>query len=279
MRRRAWCLAALGLATAVTASGQRLGVSRTILLAVENGRGQPVIDLLPDDFVIEEGGQRREVLDTRLADYPVVLLVDNGIAAQSAASQIHDAAVGFIDRLGARPLALGRLSSPPAILTGIGDGRDAVASALDELSTSPARSSLMLGIAAAARLVTAGHFPFSAIVALSEDPTDAGLRAPDQIMQVVADSRATLYVIARRQDLRDAASAGLASLAEQTGGSFTRIFTPASYAAALDEVADRLTTELLVEFLEPTGASPSDDVRVGVRLRGAKVRAIGITPP
>jgi hypothetical protein len=278
MRRWAWGVAALGLATAVTASGQRLGVSRTVLLTVENAQGRPVIDLLPDDFVIEEGGQQREVLDARLADYPVVLLVDNGIAAQGAASQIHDAVSRFVDRLGVRPLALGHLSNPPGLLTKIGDGRAAVLSALDGLIMSPARSSLTLGIAAAARMVTAGHFPFSAIVALSEDPTDAG-GTPDQIMQVVSDSRVSLYVIARRQDLRDAASAGLASLADQTGGSFTRIFTPASYEAALDEVADRLTTELLVQFLEPTGASPSDDVRVGVRLRGAKVTAIGITPP
>jgi hypothetical protein len=34
-----------------------------------------------------------------------------------------------------------------------------------------------------------------------------------------------------------------------------------------------------VEFLEPPGAKPADDVRVGVRRPGAHIQGLGITPP
>jgi hypothetical protein len=279
MSRSAGLVTALALMTAAPGFAQQLAVSRTVLLTVADPQDRPVVDLLPDDFVVEEGGQPREVLDVRLADYPVALLVDNGVAARGDYDQLHAAAERFINRLGARPILLGRLSNPPALLTEFGDDHDAVLAALQQLSTAPGGSSVMLGIEAAAEVLANGGFPFTAIVALSADPADTGVAVPGQIMRFLTDSHAALYIIARRQGLRDRTSADLLSLADQSGGRFTRIFSSASYEPAIDEITGRLTTELMVQFLEPTDASPSDDVRVGVRLAGARVTGLGITPP
>jgi hypothetical protein len=279
MSRSAGLVTALALMTAAPGFAQQLAVSRTVLLTVADPQDRPVVDLLPDDFVVEEGGQPREVLDVRLADYPVALLVDNGVAARGDYDQLHAAAERFINRLGARPILLGRLSNPPALLTEFGDDHDAVLAALQQLSTAPGGSSVMLGIEAAAEVLANGGFPFTAIVALSADPADTGVAVPGQIMRFLTDSHATLYIIARRQGLRDRTSADLLSLADQSGGRFTRIFSSASYEPAIDEITGRLTTELMVQFLEPPDASPSDDVRVGVRLAGARVTGLGITPP
>ena len=66
-------------------------------------------------------------------------------------------------------------------------------------------------------------------------------------------------------------------LAEQTHGEFTTIYSAASYQAALDRLADRLTSELLVEYLVPVGSKPND-VKVGVRMVGAHVRGLGVAP-
>ena len=48
--------------------------------------------------------------------------------------------------------------------------------------------------------------------------------------------------------------------------------------ARLDHVADRLSSEMMIEFIEPPGAAPSDDVKVGARIPGARVRGMGVTP-
>ena len=67
------------------------------------------------------------------------------------------------------------------------------------------------------------------------------------------------------------------SLAEQTHGEFTSIYTAASYQSALDRLADRLSTEMMVEYLVPNGSKPVD-VKVGVRIPGARVRGLGVAP-
>jgi hypothetical protein len=69
----------------------------------------------------------------------------------------------------------------------------------------------------------------------------------------------------------------LRAIAEQTRGEYTTIYSAASYQAALDRLADRLTSELMIEYLVPVGSKPND-VKVGVRLVGARVRGLGVAP-
>ena len=69
----------------------------------------------------------------------------------------------------------------------------------------------------------------------------------------------------------------LRALTDQTRGQYTSIFSAASYQVALDHVADRLSAEMMIEFIEPAGATPADDVKVGVRIPGARVRGLGVT--
>jgi hypothetical protein len=72
-------------------------------------------------------------------------------------------------------------------------------------------------------------------------------------------------------------SPALRALAEQSRGDFTVIYSSASYQAALDRLADRLTSEMMIEYLVPVGSKPND-VKVGVRIIGAKVRGLGVAP-
>ena len=48
-------------------------------------------------------------------------------------------------------------------------------------------------------------------------------------------------------------------------------------ADGTDRLADRLTSEMMIEYLVPVG-SKANDVKVGVRLAGAKVRGLGVAP-
>ena len=55
------------------------------------------------------------------------------------------------------------------------------------------------------------------------------------------------------------------------------MYSPASYQPALDRLSERLTSEMMIEYLVPPGSKPVD-VKVGVRLAGAKVRGLGVAP-
>jgi hypothetical protein len=95
----------------------------------------------------------------------------------------------------------------------------------------------------------------------------------------VIDSNATLHVIANRPGQTAAGSqrSTLKALAEQSRGEFTVIYSAASYQAALDRLADRLTGEMMIEYLVPVGSKPND-VKVGVRIIGARGRGLGVAP-
>jgi hypothetical protein len=64
---------------------------------------------------------------------------------------------------------------------------------------------------------------------------------------------------------------------DQTHGDFTAIYAAASYQPATDRIVTRLTTELLVEYIVPVG-SKANDVKIGVRFPGARVRGLGVAP-
>ena len=51
---------------------------RVLLASVVDARNRPLVTVGPDDFLITEGTQSREVLDVHVADYPVVVLIDDG---------------------------------------------------------------------------------------------------------------------------------------------------------------------------------------------------------
>jgi hypothetical protein len=61
-----------------------------------------------------------------------------------------------------------------------------------------------------------------------------------------------------------------------THGQYTTIYSPASYAIALDRLADRLASEMMIQYLT-TDAAPAPDVRVGVKVPGAKVTGLGVS--
>ena len=66
-------------------------------------------------------------------------------------------------------------------------------------------------------------------------------------------------------------------LSEQTHGVFTPIYSAASYQVALDRLAERLASEMMVEYIVPP-RSAATDIQVGVRIPGARVRGLGVRP-
>jgi hypothetical protein len=275
--------AALGGHGTVVAA--QTGSSRMVLATVADKSNRPLVDLGPDDFIVREAGDAREIFAVRVADYPVVLLIDTGSAAREDFESIRKAAAHFVGRIGShRPLAIGTLGEPPAMLTTFDDDRTKVVAAVDALTANPEADSLLFqSVANAARVIVATGAPFSAIVIISATAIDATHSPPGDLLTPIFDSGAIVHVVTNRSSNRNIPGmAGrfsdmLRALTDQTRGQYTSIFSAASYQVALDHVADRLSAEMMIEFIEPAGATPADDVKVGVRIPGARVRGLGVT--
>src|SRR5438093_7534652 len=102
-------------------AGQQTGASRTALAIVSDSRNRSIVDVGADDFVIQESGQAREVLSVRVADYPVVVMLDNGSDGRGDLEMMRKAVERFVERLGPRPIAIGTLSDPPTMVTTFDD--------------------------------------------------------------------------------------------------------------------------------------------------------------
>ena len=277
---------ALALAAAITTAApsaeQQTGASRVALAVVTDPRNRPLVDVSADDFVIQEAGAARDILSVRQADYPIAVLLDTGSDARADFTLMQKAAAHFIERIGQRPIALGTFGGTPKMLTTFEDERKTVLARLADAAADTSAGSLLLqGAGLAAQTIHQTGTLFSAIVILSATAVDASRNPPDEMIAQIVDSNGILHVIASRPGQTVGggvrSNPALRALAEQSRGEFTVIYSAASYQAALDRLADRLTSEMMIEYLVPVGSKPND-VKVGVRIVGARVRGLGVAP-
>lgn len=261
----------------------RTGASRIVLATVVDGSGRSMVDFAVDDFVVSEGGRERELLDVHIADYPIVLLLDD--AADSSRWQtIVAAARRFINRIGERPVAIGLLTSGAALATTFDVDRLEQLGRLEDLKNNPAAPRAAFAVASKAiEALRSLEAPFSAVVVIAASPIGEAAPASSELLPSLVASGTTIHVV-QGQPQGQAVDPSLGApdvlklLAEQTRGQFTSVFAPSSYSVALDRLADRLSTEMMIEFLLPEGAA-GGDVRIGVRRPGARVVGLGVSRP
>jgi hypothetical protein len=268
--------AAIALAVLLSAgvAGQ-IATGRVLLAVVVDMRGQPLVDLGVDDFVVTEGSADREVLDVHVADYPIALLIDDsGSAADGDA--LRTAASRFIQRVGERPVLIGTFSSPRPH-GAFSDDRPAVLETLAKLPlANRPPAPLLPTVAALTRALRDTEAPFSSIVVIGRAVADTGEPTAADLLPVIVETKAPIHVVAMEPAARSGAPSVLRALSEQTRGQYTPIFAAASFAVALDRLADRLSTEMMVEYLVPPDGR-GGDVRVGVRRPGARVLGLGVS--
>lgn len=255
---------------------QQQAANRFALALVYDGRGKSIVDVGLDDFVVQEDNVNRDVLDVRVADYPVVLVLDNGAAARDDFPFIKAAMLRLLERLGPRPLAIVTTAEPPQLIASFDDERESLAATIDTLEVSASAAQPLRAAALAARTLADTGTLFSTIVMTVASPVETGGTVAEELIAPVVDSRAVLHVVGDDR-LVGATAATLRGLARQTRGGYTPVFAPASYTPALERVVGRLTTEMLIEYLVPAG-SRANDPKIGVRIPGARVQGLGVAP-
>ena len=214
----------------------------------------------------------------------MVVLLDEGTTATKDVQAIRSAVVRFISRLGPRAVAISTLSNPPAIVASFEDDRAAALARLEGAAVNPtAMLAPLEAVSNAVHLIGETGAPFSAIVVVSARPIDTSQPAAPGLSQTIFESGAFVSVVVRRapETAPGRGSSGradqdlLRDLSDQTHGQYITVFSAASYAVALDRLADRLATEMMIQYLIPSGAPSTADVRVGVKAPGARVRGLG----
>lgn len=272
-----WLLAvAPALAQAQTAA------SRLMLAAVTDPRGHTVVDIGSDDFVVQEGTAAREILSVRVADYPIVVLLDANAASPDDFASIQAAAAHFIERLGNdRPVIVAMSGAPPRMLATFDDERATVLERLRALPPpTPTPASSFDAVALAAKTLHATGTLFASVVVLSSTPNATNATPSADAMAGIIESNAIIHVVALDSEPRtqnQEPRTALRAIAAQTRGEFTPIYAAASFQAALDRLVDRLGTEMLIEYLVPPGSKPVD-AKIGIRVPGARVRGLGVAP-
>jgi hypothetical protein len=237
------------------------------------------VDVGLDDFLVSEGGREREVLDVHVADYPIALLLDD-TQDEAVASTIRSAAIRFIERVGERPFAVATLSSAESLVATFDDERSEVVKKLADTPLGGGRPvALLPAVANAAAHLRALDMPFSAIVVVTATTENAAVTDGRALPSILEANAPVLVVMLQPGSPNPGATPGqdvFRALAEQTHGQYTPIFNPASFSIALDRLADRLSSEMMISVLIPPGATPGD-VRIGVRKPGLRVLGLGVS--
>jgi hypothetical protein len=263
---------------AVHASPQQLGSSRTVLGTVTDSRNRPIVEFNPDDFVIREAGQPREILSVRVADYPIAVVLDNGRESGADLDAMRRAAARFVGKVGRRPIAVAA-ADPPEIVATFDDDRASVLTRIDAVPAGRTGGSLFQAVTEAARAVQETGTPFSTIVVMTGGTESA---VPDELLPALLGSKAAFHAVVNQRAFQASRGAGqalgaLRALADQTRGQFTPIYAAVSYQVALDHLADRLAPEVMVEYLVPANSTTGNDVQFGVRIPGARVNPLGVS--
>lgn len=273
-------LATFVLLLSASLSAAQVTSGRMLLATVVNERGQPVVDIGADDFVVSEGAQEREVLDVHVADYPVVVLLDD-TQDELTGNAIRDSARRFVERIGDRPIAIGTLSSPGRMIATFDEDR---AHLLDHLLAAPLHgvpsTSPLPAMANGARLLRDTEAPFSVIVVVTASVIDAAQPIEGDLLALIAETKSFVHAVTLQPSASDVAAPRvpdlLRQLSEDTRGTYTPVFSSASFNMAVDRLADRLSAEMMVSYLVPPTAE-AGEVRVGVKRPGARVVGVGVT--
>jgi hypothetical protein len=260
-----------------TLTFQQPAASRVLLATVSAGN-RAIVDLDIDDFVIDLGGATGDVVDVHVADYPIAVLVDTSAGAPGERTAILEAAARFVTRVGDRAVAAGTLAGRSGMFATFDDDRADVLARIRTAPEAPAAMPLE-AIAQAVSLIQQSGTPFSAIVVISAHAADPGMFGSSEAVETIVKAQIPVHVIAHREAAAPGEAAGdtMREVSALTHGQFITIYSTASYPVALDRLADRLSTEVMVQFLVPPGAPVDGEVRAGVRIPGAKVTGLGVS--
>jgi len=275
--------------------------SRFVLASVADQQTEaPVLGLGADDFVVQEGATRCETINALPALYPIAILVDTSGAARPQFTQMRTAVRQFVSRMSGREVALYTFGDRAFRVSDFTLDTGQLERAVDQLFAVPDGESHVLdAVIEAGRDIRRREPAVAMIVIVSAGSNDQSNRSPREVFEPVLASRSILHIVetraigasgrlgnvrGRRNFTTDRAAEAalglqelLQGLVNQTRGAYDRIFSVGGYHASLDALQHRLAAELIIEYAASAVDSPAS-LRIGTRVPGGVVRAVGLEP-
>jgi len=263
---------------------------RIVYVAALNASGAPVTDLTAADFTVKEGGKARDVIRAGPAAAPMhiaILIDDDGTGL------FRYGIAKFLDRLlGRAEFALSTVTGQTMKLVDYTASAQALREALDGLRPRPGTpdgGQLLEGISEAARELERRKAARPVIVALTVGGEEHSTLPAHHVLDQLRQSGASLHVVAvKGGGLRTPVaptkpstllesnlnlSEVLGDGPKQSGGHRDEIVAAAGIATGLEQLAESLKRQYLIEYALPDGVKPSDKINVSVKRSGVTLWA------
>jgi VWFA-related protein len=264
--------------------------NRRVYVTAVDGTGAPVTDLTAADFTVKEGGKAREIVKAA----PATGLLQVAILVDDNGTGIFRFAVGqFIQALlGRGEFAISTVTGQMLKLVDYTPNARALSEAIGKLTARPATNDggqLLDGISETAVDLDKRKAPRPVIVALTVGGEEHSTLPAHHVLDNLRQSGAALHVMAvvntaLRSQARPTTAAGLLgesmNLGEvlgdgptQSGGRLDEIVAAAGISGGLQQLAESLKHQYVIEYSLPDGVKPSDKLSVTVKRKGVTLRA------
>jgi VWFA-related protein len=280
-------LAACLAVPAVAAADQQ---TRRIYVTADDGKGAPVTDLTAADFLVKEGGKAIETVKVG----PATGLIQIAILVDDNGTGIFRYAVGkFIEALlGRAEFAISTVTGQMLKLIDYTTSAQALSEAIGQLNARPSTNDggqLLDGIAETARELDRRHAPRPVMLALTVGGVEHSTLPAHHVLDILRQSGAALHVVTvvnntLRSQSNPQTAGGLQeenmNLSEvlgdgpkQSGGRREEIIAAAGIIGGMQQLAEALKSQYLIEYSLPASVKPSDKRSVTVKRKGVTVHA------
>ena len=291
--------AALVAASAPTRSALAQSGNESMFVSVLDSAGAPVPRLTTTDFIVEEDGAEREILDVRPARAPmqVAVLVDTSASLTHATSDLRRGLETLVGRLSeGNELALVTFGGTPRILVESTARLDRLRDGIYQVfPASNSAAYLLDALVETARGFERRESARPVIIAITGEGLDYSNRDAKQVLDALKDSRAAAHMIVLRGGQTPAFNAdptafgGLNGRERDmvldqgplaSGGQRHDVMLSARLDTTLDEIAAVILSQYEVVYSRPTSLIPPEAITVRMRredlsARGTPVRRAG----
>jgi VWFA-related protein len=265
---------------------------RTIFVSVVDGKGAPVPDLGPSDFVVREDGSAREILRAMPATQPVdvALLIDNSQSITPHQNDLRNAVKSFAARMAkdGNALAIVGLADRPTIIQEFTNNAALLERATGRIFAQPGSGTTVLdAITDISRGLQKRESLRRAIVVVTTLGTDFSNRNDVRTLEALNDGGAALYALVighgdsaalTTEEGRNRAIV-LDRGTSSSGGRYETLISSMALAGALEGVADELEHQYQVVYGRPGSLIPPKKIEVSVSRPGLTARGTPAAEP
>jgi VWFA-related protein len=287
-------LLAWTFAPSATAQGTQAG-DRVVLAAVVDGSGKPVKDLAKADWVVNEDGTGRTLVDAKSATDPmeIILVVDTTKGSQTYVPDIRSGLLAFVQAIRAgspdSEIALMTFGGQSMLLVDFKKPPTDVDKAIQKLYPNASSGSVMLeALVDASKKLAKTTSPRRVIVSLNlEGSSESSQLLPQNVVNAVQATGTSLWAVSFRNpeasDLIGGSNGSqtreqvLSGLTGGTGGVQRTVNVSSAIPVQLRQIADTLLSQYVVTYTRPDGPAPRL-LQVVVNRPGVQVLASKVPP-